>query len=483
MLLSVSLSGIAVAAAPGQLGLDERINNAVSPISSAIARVVFYTVPVAGADLPLIVVWLIAAALIFTMSMGFVNISGFGHAIDIVRGKYDSHSNGPGEVSHFQALTAAVSVGGPGATFWMILAGLLGMSTKFVECTLGVKYRRENPDGTVSGGPMFYLSRGLAERGLGGLGTVLAAIFAIATIFGSLGAGSMFQSNQTVSQLVSMTGGAAGPLASYKWLLSVVIALVVGAVIIGGIKSIARVTDKLVPFMAGLYIFGALAVLIANAGHIPEAISSIFSGAFSPQGITGGVIGVLIQGMRRATFSNEAGIGSAAIAHSAVKTDRPVTEGYASLLEPFIDTVVICTMTALTLVVTGVYTNKDLSGVTMTSAAFDSVVPGFSWLVTLAVILFAVSTIITWSYYGSKAIAYLTNENRGAILAYQVFFLLATVIGATMDLNSIIDFSDSMIFTMSIPNIIGLYLLMPVVKRELNAYRADLRAGRIQRTG
>ncbi|MFC6618509.1 alanine/glycine:cation symporter family protein [Deinococcus radiophilus] len=265
--------------------------------------------------------------------------------------------------------------------------------------------------------------------------------------------------------------------------MGIAIALIVGAVIIGGIKSIANVTDKLVPFMAGLYIIGALIVLAMNASAIPAAFASIFSGAFTPQGITGGVIGVLIQGIRRATFSNEAGIGSAAIAHSAVKTDRPVTEGYVSLLEPFIDTVVICTMTALTLVVTGVYTNPDLSGVTMTSAAFGSVIPQMTWFVTLAVILFAISTIITWSYYGTKAVAYLTNENKTAILVYQILFLVATIIGASMDLGAIIDFSDSMIFIMSIPNIIGLYLLMPVVKRELDEYRADLQAGRIQRTG
>ncbi|MDO4263059.1 MAG: alanine/glycine:cation symporter family protein [Deinococcus sp.] len=497
--LVASASGLAAAAPSAPLGFDDRINAALAPISNAVASTVFYSVPVAGADLPLIVVWLILAAIIFTLYLGFINLSGFRHAIDIVRGKYDNHSSGPGEVSHFQALTAAVSgtvglgniagvavaisLGGPGATFWMIVAGLLGMSSKFVECTLGVKYRRENPDGTVSGGPMFYLSRGLADRGLGGLGTALAAIFAVATIFGSLGGGNMFQSNQTVLQLVSITGGDASPLAPYKWLLGIVIAGIVGSVIIGGIKSIASVTDKLVPFMAGLYVVGGLLVLLLNAGQIPAAISAIISGAFSPEGITGGVVGVMIQGIRRATFSNEAGIGSAAIAHSAVKTDRPVTEGYVSLLEPFIDTVVICTMTALTLVVTGVYSNPDLSGVTMTSAAFGSVVPAFSWFVTLAVILFAVSTIITWSYYGTKAVAYLTGENKAAILVYQVFFLLATVLGASMDLGTIIDFSDSMIFIMSIPNIIGLYLLMPVVKRELNDYRADLKAGRIQRTG
>ncbi|ADY25227.1 amino acid carrier protein [Deinococcus proteolyticus MRP] len=498
--LAAATSGFAAASAPAApVGIDDRINAALAPVSNAVASTVFYSVPVGGADLPLIVLWLITAAIIFTLYLGFINLRGFRHAIDIVRGKYDNHSSGPGEVSHFQALTAAVSgtvglgniagvavaisLGGPGATFWMIVAGLLGMSSKFVECTLGVKYRRENPDGSVSGGPMFYLSRGLAERGMGGLGSALAAIFAVAAIFGSLGGGNMFQSNQTVLQLVSITGGDASPLAPYKWLLGIVIAGIVGSVIIGGIKSIANVTDKLVPFMAGLYVFGGLLVLLLNAGQIPAAISSIISGAFSPEGVAGGAIGVLIQGIRRATFSNEAGIGSAAIAHSAVKTDRPVTEGYVSLLEPFIDTVVICTMTALTLVVTGVYKNPDLSGVTMTSAAFSSVVPQFSWFVTLAVILFAISTIITWAYYGTKAVGYLTGENKTAILAFQVFFLIATVIGASLDLNSIIDFSDSMIFVMSIPNIIGLYLLMPVVKRELAEYRADLNSGRIQRTG
>ncbi|MFC6592266.1 alanine/glycine:cation symporter family protein [Deinococcus lacus] len=258
------------------------------------------------------------------------------------------------------------------------------------------------------------------------------------------------------------------------------IAITVGAVVIGGIKSIANVTDKLVPFMAGFYVLGALAVLVANASAIPAAFSAIISGAFTPEGVTGGIIGVIIQGFRRAAFSNEAGIGSAAIAHSAVKTDRPVTEGYVALLEPFIDTVVICTMTALTLVVTGVYSDKALEGVTMTTAAFTTVTPLFSWVVTVAVVLFAVSTILTWCYYGTKAVGFLTNENRVAILIFQLFFLAATVVGASVNMGAIIDFSDSMIFIMSIPNIIGLYLLAPVVKRELDQYRTDLRSGAIR---
>jgi AGCS family alanine or glycine:cation symporter len=477
-------------------GIDQTINDAFTVVSTAVQDVIFYSVTIAGATFPLVVAWLALAAIIFTIYYRFINLRGFTHSIRLVKGDY----TGPdevGEVSHFQALATAVSgtvglgniagvavaitIGGPGATFWMIIAGLLSMSTKFAECTLGVKYRRENPDGTVSGGPMFYLSRGLAEQGMAGLGKVLAAAFAVFCIFGSLGGGNAFQSNQAFAQMKSVTGGDDGFLggSAAGVIFGIVLAVFVGVVIIGGIKRIAKVTDKLVPFMAVFYVVACLIVLLGNAGAIPEAFRLIFQGAFAPEGVAGGIVGVLITGVQRAAFSNEAGLGSAAIAHSAVQTNRPVTEGYVALLEPFIDTVVICTMTALTIVVTGAYTQQGTEGVQLTSDAFETVLPWFPNVLAVAVVLFAFSTQLAWSYYGAKATAYLTNESKLADTIYKAVFLLFIVIGAASSLEIIIGFSDAMIFAMSIPNLIGVYLLMRVVRRELTEYEADLRSGAV----
>jgi AGCS family alanine or glycine:cation symporter len=479
-------------------GIDDAINDQFTVVSEAIQAVIFYPAVIAGFEFPLVVAWLAFAAMFFTIYFRGINVRGFGHAIGLVKGDY-TRPDEVGEVSHFQALATAVSgtvglgniagvavaisIGGPGATFWMIIAGFLAMSTKFTECTLGVKYRRENPDGTVSGGPMFYLSRGLAQQGMAGLGKVLAAAFAVFCIFGSLGGGNAFQANQAYVQMRAVTGGDDGLLGggASGVVFGIVLAFFVGIVIIGGIKRIAKVTDKLVPFMAVFYVVACLIVLLANVGSIPEAILLIITGAFSPEGVTGGIVGVLITGVQRAAFSNEAGLGSAAIAHSAVQTNRPVTEGYVSLLEPFIDTVVICTMTALTIVVTGAYTQQGVEGVKLTSDAFETVLPWFPTVLAIAVVLFAFSTQLAWSYYGAKATAYLTNESRVADRIYKTVFLLFIVIGAASSLETIIGFSDAAIFAMSIPNIIGLYLLMRVVKRELRDYEADLRSGAVSR--
>jgi len=475
-------------------GIDQTINEAFTQVSEAVQAVIFYDVTVAGATFPLVVAWLALAAIIFTVYFRGINARGFKHAIQLVKGDY-TRPDEVGEVSHFQALATAVSgtvglgniagvavaitLGGPGATLWMIVAGLLAMATKFTECTLGVKYRRENPDGTVSGGPMYYLSRGLAAQGKAGLGKVLAAAFAVFCIFGSLGGGNAFQANQAFAQMQAVTGGDDGFLGggAAGVLFGIVLAAFVGIVIIGGIKRIARVTDKLVPFMAVFYVLACLIVLAANASAIPEAFGLIIGGAFSPEGISGGIVGVLIVGVQRAAFSNEAGLGSAAIAHSAVQTNRPVTEGYVALLEPFIDTVVICTMTALTIVVTGAYTTGGQEGVQLTSQAFETVLPWFPNVLAVAVVLFAFSTQLAWSYYGAKATAYLTNESKLADRVYKAVFLLFVVIGAASSLEVIIGFSDAMIFAMSLPNLIGVYLLMRVVKRKLTEYEADLRSG------
>ena len=487
------LAGISPVFAAEQ-GIDQSINAFVAPVANAVAGTIFYSV----GGVPLIVVWLVVGAVFFTFYFNFINFRAFGHAIDLVRGKYED-PNDPGEVSHFQALATAlsatvglgniagvavaVSLGGPGATFWMILAGLLGMSSKFCECTLGVMYRDEHADGTVSGGPMYYLSKGLAERGMPGLGRIMAVLFAIMCIVGAFGAGNMFQANQSFQQFMNVTGGAEGFMADKAWLFGLIMAAVVGAVIIGGIKSIARVTEKLVPFMAIIYVAAALVIIIIHIDQVPTAFGAIISGAFSPEGVAGGFVGVLIQGFKRAAFSNEAGIGSAAIAHSAVRTKEPVTEGIVSLLEPFIDTVVICTMTALVIVITGQYQNvSGISGVQLTSNAFASGISWFPYVLALAVILFAFSTMIAWSYYGNKAWTYLFGENKQADMVYKVSFCGFVVIGSTMNLGSLIDFADAMIFAMALINIAGLYLLAPVVKRELASYWSRLQSGEIKKT-
>jgi AGCS family alanine or glycine:cation symporter len=483
-------------------GVDTRINEAVKPFADSVSAFIFYSFPLAGVQIPFVLVWLLFAATLFTFYFRFINFRAFKHGFQLVRGDY-SDPLAAGEVTHFQALATAlsgtvglgniagvavaVSLGGPGATFWMILAGLLGMSSKFVECTLGVKYRNEYTDGTVSGGPMYYLSKGLAERSdkLKSLGKVLAILFAIFCIGGSFGGGNMFQANQSFMQLVSVTGGEASWLADKGWLYGVVVAALVGLVVIGGIQGIARVTSKIVPVMALIYVTAGMVIILMNVSEVPAAVSAIITGAFSGPGIAGGVVGVLFQGFKRAAFSNEAGIGSAAIAHSAVKTSRPVTEGFVALYEPFIDTVVVCTITALVIIITGSWNpSVDPSqGVALTSAAFESAISWFPWVLTVAVILFAFSTMISWSYYGLKAWTYLFGESLITDAVYKVLFLSFIIIGSSMQLGSVINFSDAMIFAMAFPNVLGIYFLLPVVKKELDEYWADYKAGRLKKFG
>lgn len=486
---------IAQAAEP--TGIDAFIEQNVAPYTNIFVNFIFYSVPIGEANFPLIVAWLAIAATIFTIYFGFIQLRGFGHAIALVSGKY-SDPNDAGEVSHFQALATAlsgtvglgniagvavaISIGGPGATFWMILVGFLGMASKFVECTLAVKYRRENADGTISGGPMYSLSRGLAAKGMPGIGKFLAVFFAVCCILGSLGGGNMFQSNQAALQIVNVLGGEETWLGQNRWLIGVAFAVLVGVVIIGGIKSIAKVTEKIVPSMAVIYLGAAAVVILMNLSAVPTAFGLIIDGAFTGAGVVGGVIGVMIQGFKRATFSNEAGVGSAAIAHSAVRTKEPMTEGLVSLLEPFIDTVIICTMTALVIVITGLYTNpENLGGVALTSAAFESAMPWFKYVLAVAVILFAFSTMISWSYYGSKSWTYLFGESKFSDLLFKLIFCVFVVIGSAMSLGPVIDFSDAAIFAMSIANIIGCYLLLDVVKAEAQSYFARLKSGEIRR--
>lgn len=486
--------------ARAQDGLDGVIDRAVTPLSDALSAFIFYEVPLPmlGQGIPFIVLWLVVAATFFTFYFGFINLRALKHAFYLVRGDYTS-PDAAGEVTHFQALATAlsgtvglgniagvalaVSLGGPGATFWMILAGLLGMSTKFAECTLGVKYRNEYADGTVSGGPMYYLSKGIAAEypALAGFGKVLAVIFAVFCIGGTLGAGAMFQTNQAFSQLVNVTGGEASALNGYGWLFGLVIAILVGMVIIGGIRSIARVTEKVVPLMAVLYVSSGLLIIGLNIESLPAAISAIINGAFRPEGMYGGFVGVLIMGFRRAAFSNEAGVGSAAIAHSAVRTDKPVTEGLVALYEPFIDTVVVCTITALVIIITGsLDPTGQIEGVALTSRAFESAFDWFPIVLLVAVLMFAFSTTISWSYYGLKSFTYLFGEGQSKELVFKAIVLGAVVVGSSINLASVMDFADAMILAMALPNLIGVYLLTPVVKRELREYWADYKAGRLQ---
>ncbi|MBT8040372.1 MAG: alanine:cation symporter family protein [Xanthomonadales bacterium] len=499
--LFVYCFGLPLSAAAAE-NVDQRIDDAIRPWADGISGLIFSSFPVAGVDIPIVLVWLIFAATFFTLYFRFINFRAFRHGFQLVRGDY-SDPMAAGEVTHFQALATAlsgtvglgniagvavaVSLGGPGATFWMILAGLLGMSSKFVECTLGVKYRNEYTDGTVSGGPMYYLSKGLAERGprLKILGKFLAVMFAVFCVGGSFGGGNMFQANQSFVQLLAVTGGESSWLAGKGWVFGLVVAALVGLVVIGGIQGIARVTSRIVPLMAVIYLAAGLSIIAINAEAVPAAMGAIVSGAFSPQGVAGGVVGVLFQGFKRAAFSNEAGIGSAAIAHSAVRTSRPVSEGFVALYEPFIDTVVVCTVTALVIIITGTW-NPSIDpsqGVALTSSAFESAIPWFPWVLTIAVVLFAFSTMISWSYYGLKAWTYLFGESKIADALYKILFLAFIVAGSSMQLGSVIDFSDAMIFAMAFPNVLGIYFLLPVVKRELDEYWADYKEGRLPKFG
>ncbi|MEU9757308.1 alanine/glycine:cation symporter family protein [Streptomyces althioticus] len=481
--------------------IDDAVSDFFDPVATTIGDIVFYTVPVAGADLPLIVAWLVIAGLVFTAWFGLIQARKLKLAFDVVRGRYDEKDS-PGEVSHFQALTAAVSgtvglgniagvavavsIGGPGATFWMILCGLLGMATKFVEVTLGVKYREEHPDGTVSGGPMHYLPKGLAERfGRGGaqLGKVLAVLASVMILFFGLFGGNLFQTNQSYAQISSTFGGEDGFLASSAGavLFGLVVAALVGLVLLGGIRSIASVTSRLVPAMAIMYVLACLVVILVNVTAVPDAIGNIFQGAFEAEGVAGGVIGALIVGFQRAAFSNEAGLGSAPIAHSAVKTKHPASEGLVALLEPFIDTVVVCTMTALTIVIAAPASwdaareGNEIGGVTITSDAFETVLPWFPNLLTVAVLLFAFSTILTWGYYGLKAWTYLFGRSKVSETVFKAVWSVFVVAGSLLSLDSLISLADSALFLLSVFNIIGLYLLAPVVKRELDKFLAHVR--------
>lgn len=446
----------------------------------------FWDDPDTGVNLPIVVAWLVAGAVFFTVRMQLVSLWGFGHAIHVTRGDFDDPEH-PGEISHFQALSSALSAtvglgniagvaiaitaGGPGAIFWLWVAGFLGMSSKFTEVTLGQMYRRLDDDGVVSGGPMYYLRDGLAELGAGPLGKVLSVLFAVMCIGGSLGGGNMFQANQSYKIVASQVP----LLQDYPAVYGILLAGLVALVILGGIKRIGYAASLIVPFMVVVYVLAAIAVILVNASEVPAALGKIVAEAFTPQAGYGGFLGVLVTGFRRASFSNEAGVGSASIAHSAASTDEPIREGVVALLEPFIDTIVVCTMTAIVVVVTGVYTSSEADGVVLTSQAFATVFPWFPVVLTLAVLMFAFSTMISWSYYGDRATEFLFG--KAAVLPYRIVFVVFVVVGSMLKLGSVLDFSDLMILGMAFPNILGAVLLSGKVKAALDTYWAKLKAG------
>jgi AGCS family alanine or glycine:cation symporter len=487
-------AGLVLPVAAHAQGFDQQVEEFVRPLANALSGFVFFKVDIFGQPFPLIVLWLAIAAVFFTFYMGFINIRGFGLAIRHVRGDF-TNPEARGEISHFQAVSTAISgtvgigniggvavaivIGGPGAAFWLMLAGFLSMSTKLVECTLGVKYRRYNADGSVSGGPMYYLERYLVDRGWPKAGKFLGGFYALALVVGCFGIGNMFQSNQAYVQFVIISGGEQSFFADKGWLFGLLIAVAVGLVIIGGIKSIARVAARLVPFMAVLYMISAIIIIGMSSEHLPAAFALIFENAFTMDGVTGGMVGAIIVGFQRALFSNEAGIGSASIAHSAVKTNEPASEGLVSLLEPFIDTVVICTLSSLVIITTA-YPNalmdQGLEGIALTSASFAY---HFSWApypLALAALLFAFSTTIAWSYYGLKGWTYLFGEARATQNIFNFVFCAFVALGCMIQLSAVLDFSDAMVFLIAIPNIIGLYLFAPEVKREVNGYIARIKA-------
>ncbi|MBB15418.1 alanine glycine permease [Candidatus Poribacteria bacterium] len=458
-------------------------------------------------QVPFIVLILVLGAVFFTFWYRWINIRGFKHAIDVVRGKHDKPED-TGEISHFRALTSALSatvglgniagvavaiqLGGPGAVFWMLIAAVFGMTAKFSSCTLSQMYRKINADGTVSGGPMYYLDIGLSESGYEGLkvlGKVLAVMYALMIMGGAIGGGNMFQANQTAEAFastfeISDTG-------TWNWVIGIILAIGVGVVIIGGIKRIGAATSKIVPFMCGIYVLASIFIILTHISQVPETIRLIFTMAFTKNAYYGGFFGVLVMGVRRAAFSNEAGLGSAAIAHAAAKTEEPVREGIVGMIGPFIDTIVVCSMTAMVVIITGMWNDPSIpqsAGVTLTTEAFGSVIGWFPYILTLCIGLFAYSTMISWCYYGERGWIYLLDhigeEGYGlkTVVLFRMIFVVFIVVGAVSKLSDVLDFSDAMIFSMAFPNIVGSIILAPKVLKKVRDYWERYQSGEMSPT-
>ena len=471
--------------------IDAAIENVFGPIATVLSTVVFYEVPIWG-GIPIIVVWLMAAAMFLTVWLRFQPITGFKHSIQVIRGRYTRKTD-PGEISSFQALATelsgtvglgniagvavAIATGGPGAALWIAIFGFFGMSVKMAEATLGVMYRRVKPDGSTEGGPQYFLRDGLAAIGFKRTGKVLALMYAIFALVGVFGAGNLFQANQ-VSMIVSNATGNEF-LTGNQWIIGVIMAVLAAVVFLGGVKSIANATSAITPLMAILYFLCTLIIILANIQHLPAAISTIITGAFTPQGVTGGVIGVAVAGIKRALFSNAAGVGSAAMAHSASKTREPATEGFTAMWEPLVDSVIICMLTAIAITVTGVYEAGGEDGVALTAAAFGTVASWFPILLTIAVALFGFSTVLAYEYYGELQAQFLFGSSATVRIVFRIVWVAAIVIGAAASLESVVAFSDAMFFLMAIPNLLGIYFLAKVVRLEILRHKVRTTTGSI----
>ena len=469
------------------MNVDEFMDKHVAPISDAVAKLIFFPINICGNDVPLIIFWVLIAGFFFTFYFKGISVWGFKHALDVVAKPAEKHNDGCGEVSSFQALATAlsgtigigsiagvaisISIGGPGAAFWIFAGALLGMSIKFVEATLAVKYRRFNLDGSVSGGPMHYIAHGLTRKKMRWLGQPLSVLYAILCIGGGITGGNMIQINQTAHQIVFITGGSHSIFHGYTWLIGLVAAILIGMVIVGGIKSIAKVTTILTPTMCLLYIVSGLIVILANFMNIPHAIALIVREAFHPTAVAGGVIGTIIIGLRRSVQSNEAGTGAAAIVYATAQTKEPVSQGFVALLETFL-TGVLCLFTSFAIVFSGACTHaaKEISGIELASNAFQSVIPFFPIILSIIAVMFALSTLISWAYYGQKAWTFLFGEGKKRVLAFNLIYCLFIVIGSAMNVKSVIDITDAMMIALCVPNIIVLYILCPEIKRDLKAY-------------
>ena len=470
------------------MNVDAFIDKHIAPVSDTLARYIFFNVPLPGGKIPAIILWVLIAGIFFTIYFKGIAAWGFKHAIDNVVSKPKDGHDGCGEVSSFQALATAlsgtigigsiagvaisISIGGPGAAFWIFVGALLGMSIKFVEATLAVKYRRFNLDGSVSGGPMHYIAHGLTRRKMRWLGQPLSVIFAILCIGGGITGGNMIQINQTAHQLVFITGGETSIVHGFTWVIGLVVAILIAMVVMGGIKSIAKVTTILTPTMCALYIVSGLIVIGANITHIHEAIGLIIREAFHPTAVAGGVFGTIIIGLRRSVQSNEAGTGAAAIVYATAQTKEHISQGFVALLETFL-TGVLCLFTSFAIVFSGVLDMSavgKISGIELASNAFQSVIPFFPVILSVIAILFALSTLISWAYYGQKAWTFLLGEGKKRVITFNLIYCLFIIIGSAMNVQSIIDITDAMMVSMCVPNIIVLYILAPEIKRDLKDY-------------
>ena len=467
--------------------VDAAIEKYFAPFSDEFSDFIFAPITIFGAEVPILIFLMIATSIFCTFYLRGICIWGFKHALYQIFHKKD-HDGHKGEVSSFGALATAlsgtiglgniagvaiaISIGGPGAMFWMCFGAIFGMALKFCEVTLSLKYRKFNKDGSVSGGPMFYIEHGFAQKGYHKLGKTLAYIFALACLPGTVGGGCMLQTNQAAEQFILITGGKNSFFYDHTWVFGFIVAFIIALVIVGGIKSIARVTSKVVPAMCILYILACIIIVMTNFTHIPHAIYTIFKEAFFPNAIYGGIIGTIIIGLRRSIQSNEAGIGSSPIAYAAVKTNEPASQGFVSMIEPFLDTVVVCSMTAFVIIITGEYLNytDGITGVQLTSSAFASVMPFFPYILALVIILFAISTILSWAYYGQKAWTFLVGEGNKRIKCYQFIFCLFIIIGSTMNIQSVIDFTDATYLVMAAPNLIAIFVMLKDIKADLIEY-------------